>query len=69
MRRPDANRTNRMPIRKAIAELYGRPYPKTGKTLHFNMLVLGGSQGAKVFAEVIPQAIKMLASKQQKRTV
>ena len=56
-----------MPIRKAIAELYGRPYPKTGKTLPFNMLVLGGSQGAKVFAEVIPQAIKMLASKQQKR--
>ena len=54
-----------MPIRKAIAELYGRPYPKTGKTLPFNMLVLGGSQGAKVFAEVIPQAIKMLASKQQ----
>lgn len=56
-----------MPIRKAIAELYGRPYPKTGKTLPFNMLVLGGSQGAKVFAEVIPHAIKMLASKQQKR--
>ncbi len=56
-----------MPIRKAIAELYHHPYPKAGKTLPFNLLVLGGSQGAKVFAEVLPQAIATLAPKQQKR--
>ncbi len=56
-----------MPIRKAIAELYEHPYPKTGKTLPFNILVLGGSQGAKIFSEVIPEAIKQLDTKLQKR--
>lgn len=58
-----------MPVRKAISELYTAPYPKVGKTLPFHILVLGGSQGAKIFSEVIPQAVKNLEAKQQKRIV
>ncbi len=56
-----------MPVRKAIAELFDTPRPKTGKTLPFNILVLGGSQGARIFSDVVPAAVKLLDAKQQKR--
>ena len=56
-----------MPIRKAIAELYDKAYPKLNKNGNFNILVLGGSQGAKIFSEIVPQAIKNLDDKSQKR--
>lgn len=48
-----------MPIRKAIAALNGNAYPKI-KDEKFNLLIIGGSQGAKIFGEVIPQAIQLL---------
>ncbi len=48
-----------MPIRKAIAALNGNAYPKL-KDEKFNLLIIGGSQGAKIFGEVIPQAIQLL---------
>jgi len=47
-----------MPIRRSIAELNGNPYPSTADG--FNLLVIGGSQGAKIFGEVIPAAVKLL---------
>lgn len=56
-----------MPVRKAIADLYTKPYPKISKTGNINILVLGGSQGAKIFAEVIPQALKNMDTTTQKR--
>ncbi len=48
-----------MPIRKAISSLNGNAYPKL-KDTKFNLLIIGGSQGAKIFGEVIPQAIQLL---------
>ena len=43
-----------MPIRQAIA----------GK---FNLLIIGGSQGAKVFGEVVPAAVRLLPAETQVR--
>lgn len=56
-----------MPIRRNIAALQQRqytPYDSDGK---FRLLVIGGSQGAKVFGEVIPAAVKQLPPEQQKK--
>lgn len=44
-----------MPIRKAILDIKDRPYP-TDK--NFQLLILGGSQGAKIFSEIIPHTLK-----------
>jgi len=48
-----------MPIRKQIADLYFEN--RISLEDKFQILVLGGSQGAKVFAEVLPEAFKILA--------
>ena len=68
---PDNGRTvvTGMPIRHNICELLGderRQPPANGK---FKILVLGGSQGAKVFSEVVPAAVAALPPKLQKRLV
>lgn len=49
-----------MPIREAIAALYGQKRQDKAPGDKKVLVVLGGSQGAKVFAEVVPQAVKML---------
>ncbi|MEM0985399.1 MAG: UDP-N-acetylglucosamine--N-acetylmuramyl-(pentapeptide) pyrophosphoryl-undecaprenol N-acetylglucosamine transferase [Pseudomonadota bacterium] len=43
------------PVRALIAAVRDRPYPPTTGTL--NILITGGSQGARVFGEVLPLAI------------
>ncbi len=48
-----------MPIRASISALNGNPYPKL-QGEKFNLLVIGGSQGAKIFGEIIPEAVKLL---------
>ena len=48
------------PVRPDIAALSGRPYPPTTAEGRLNVLVVGGSQGAAVFGEVIPQTIASL---------
>lgn len=50
-----------MPVRNSIVQLANHPYPSTSSDIQ--ILVLGGSQGAKIFGEVIPEAIKMLDNK------
>ena len=48
-----------MPVRPAIAALRGALYvPPTNGT--FRILVLGGSQGARVFSDVLPDAVRLL---------
>ncbi|MBE6452882.1 MAG: undecaprenyldiphospho-muramoylpentapeptide beta-N-acetylglucosaminyltransferase [Alphaproteobacteria bacterium] len=47
-----------MPVRTSIAQLTDKPYPQTSSTIQ--ILVLGGSQGAKIFGEIIPQSVKGL---------
>ena len=46
------------PVRPDIRALYDQPYPPVEKTLR--LLVTGGSQGAKILSETVPQALAML---------
>lgn len=48
------------PVRGDIASLFTQPYPALGASDNFKLLVLGGSQGASVFAKVLPEAIEKL---------
>ncbi len=46
------------PVRPAITELYGEGYTAPGETVE--LLVVGGSLGAKVFSTLVPAALALL---------
>ncbi|MDV6330592.1 undecaprenyldiphospho-muramoylpentapeptide beta-N-acetylglucosaminyltransferase [Asticcacaulis sp. 201] len=46
------------PVRPDIRELYDQPYPPTDGLIR--ILVTGGSQGAKILSETVPQALALL---------
>jgi len=46
------------PVRPAITELYGQGYAAPGETVE--LLVVGGSLGAKVFSTLVPAALALL---------
>ena len=48
------------PVRAAIAALRGAHYDPPAPDGRFRLLVTGGSQGARIFAEVVPAAIAAL---------
>lgn len=48
------------PVRPAIAAHRDAPYHAPEGTAPIHLLVMGGSQGARVFSEVIPQALALL---------
>ncbi len=50
-----------MPIRPAFLAARERDYPTHDPSTGFNVFVLGGSQGARVFSDVIPDAVALLA--------
>jgi UDP-N-acetylglucosamine--N-acetylmuramyl-(pentapeptide) pyrophosphoryl-undecaprenol N-acetylglucosamine transferase len=49
------------PVRKAIKAVREKPYPELSGAGPINLLVTGGSQGARLFGEVIPAAIALLS--------
>ena len=51
------------PTRQLILAVRKYKYVKYKKGEKFNILVLGGSQGARIFSDVIPQAIALLDNK------
>lgn len=53
-----------MPIRQNIAALHNKEYSLPQE--RFQLLILGGSQGAKIFTDVIPSALSNLSSKAKK---
>ncbi len=55
------------PVRPEIAALNKEPYQKPDTNQPFHILVIGGSQGAKIFSEVIPQALIHLPLTLQRR--
>ncbi len=55
------------PVRSEILELHGCGYDAPEKDSKISLLILGGSQGATVLSEVIPQAIGKLPAELQKR--
>ena len=56
-----------MPVRANIVEASTQGYSKLGAKDVMQVLVLGGSQGAKVFAEVVPAAVQALDKSEQQR--
>lgn len=56
-----------MPVRPAIAAMRDRPYPPLGADDPVRLLVLGGSQGARVLSEVVPRAVSGLAPELRRR--
>ncbi|MFO0466645.1 MAG: undecaprenyldiphospho-muramoylpentapeptide beta-N-acetylglucosaminyltransferase [bacterium] len=48
------------PVRPALAALAGQPYPLPSEGAALRVLVLGGSLGARIFADVVPAAISAL---------
>jgi UDP-N-acetylglucosamine--N-acetylmuramyl-(pentapeptide) pyrophosphoryl-undecaprenol N-acetylglucosamine transferase len=55
------------PVRPAIAAMRETPYSALGGEGSIHLLVLGGSQGARVFSEVIPAAVRLLAEPLRRR--
>jgi UDP-N-acetylglucosamine--N-acetylmuramyl-(pentapeptide) pyrophosphoryl-undecaprenol N-acetylglucosamine transferase len=56
-----------MPVRPAVAAMRARPYPGLAGEGPIELLVLGGSQGARVFSTVVPEAIGHLADGLRRR--
>jgi UDP-N-acetylglucosamine--N-acetylmuramyl-(pentapeptide) pyrophosphoryl-undecaprenol N-acetylglucosamine transferase len=48
------------PVRPAIAEVRARSYVAARSDGPFRLLVLGGSQGARIFSEIVPAAAALL---------
>lgn len=55
-----------MPVRDAVLEEV-TPYPARSKGGAFSLLVFGGSQGARVFADIVPAALKELPEEYKSR--
>lgn len=55
------------PVREAVIEASSQPYHASKGDDVFNLLVFGGSQGASFFTEIVPEAVKLLEKKTQKR--
>ncbi|HUC63605.1 MAG TPA: undecaprenyldiphospho-muramoylpentapeptide beta-N-acetylglucosaminyltransferase [Alphaproteobacteria bacterium] len=53
------------PVRAEIAAVGAMPYPASGERVR--LLIIGGSQGARVFGRVVPQAIAALPELLRKR--
>ena len=56
-----------LPLRPEIQKLTDSSFISPAKTDRINIVITGGSQGAELFAEIIPNAIKMLDKKIQKK--
>ncbi len=55
------------PVRAGVTALSDEPYPALGETGPLSLLVMGGSQGAHVFSQVVPAAIGLLDESLRKR--
>lgn len=55
------------PVRPEIARLAGEPYPPLDDEHMVRLLVLGGSLGARVLSEVVPDALSLLPPHLRKR--
>lgn len=49
------------PVRSEISALFTHPYPPLSVDQPFTILVMGGSLGAKIFSEVVPEALSKLS--------
>lgn len=55
------------PVRPDIAALYTQPYPNLGHETPLRIFVMGGSLGAKVFSDIVPQTLAKLSAEYRQR--
>ncbi|NML05552.1 undecaprenyldiphospho-muramoylpentapeptide beta-N-acetylglucosaminyltransferase [Sphingomonas sp. G-3-2-10] len=55
------------PVREAILELRSRPYPMLDEDGIFRVLVTGGSQGASILSQVVPDGLALLPTHFRRR--
>ncbi|NCO02669.1 MAG: undecaprenyldiphospho-muramoylpentapeptide beta-N-acetylglucosaminyltransferase [Alphaproteobacteria bacterium] len=55
------------PVRPDIAALYNQPYPAIEQDGALRIFVIGGSQGASVFSDVLPKALDQLSKEHKAR--
>jgi UDP-N-acetylglucosamine--N-acetylmuramyl-(pentapeptide) pyrophosphoryl-undecaprenol N-acetylglucosamine transferase len=58
-----------MPVRAQIIAQRETPYPELSTTSPIHLLILGGSQGARVLSDIVPQAIIDLPNQLKARTL
>ena len=58
-----------MPVRPAFAAVIGQEYAPPAPDGEIRLLVLGGSQGARIFGEVVPAAVARLDASLRRRLV
>lgn len=46
-----------LPVRAAILALHNQSYPSAAAGARLELLILGGSQGARIFADIVPAAL------------
>jgi UDP-N-acetylglucosamine--N-acetylmuramyl-(pentapeptide) pyrophosphoryl-undecaprenol N-acetylglucosamine transferase len=56
-----------MPVRPAITAMRDAPYPRFAADAAISLLVLGGSQGAHVFSQIVPAALGRLGEALRRR--
>ncbi len=49
-----------MPVRPTVTAVRDRPYPALDPQTRFEILILGGSQGAQALSDVVPEAVRRL---------
>lgn len=54
------------PVRPMVLKVCDKAYPVRKATGKFNLVVFGGSQGARFFSEVMPAALELLEPKERK---
>ncbi|MAS82980.1 MAG: undecaprenyldiphospho-muramoylpentapeptide beta-N-acetylglucosaminyltransferase [Legionellales bacterium] len=55
------------PVRESISAIGETSYPELGLTSKLNVLIFGGSQGARVLSEIVPKALLALPDGQRSR--
>jgi UDP-N-acetylglucosamine--N-acetylmuramyl-(pentapeptide) pyrophosphoryl-undecaprenol N-acetylglucosamine transferase len=55
------------PVRPAVISLSNQPYPAVGPDRGLRLLVTGGSQGARIFGDIVPSAIASLPKDMRSR--
>ncbi len=55
------------PVRQRVLDVARSPYPAISPTSQLSLVVFGGSQGARFFSDVTPEAIKLLPENLRRR--
>ncbi len=55
------------PVRQRVLDVADSPYPALNSTSPLRLVVFGGSQGARFFSDVMPDAIRLLPEDLQRR--